>query len=232
MVQRYRIYSKTRPMHSNPDRNQVILHYTSLELSTVLICMIGTNTNDELDVDQGNLRSQDRSLNQGPTQGPIQGPERPELQSLDKDASAINESTEPGSIEDPSRAMIRNLTLPPIPNFDIPPSPPGSPPKASTDKFLQFIELKQKGVHFNERLEESSALKNLALLEKLRRFAGIDDNAQYASSLPAEVKDATSFPPWAYKDELLKLQKERNKKKQEEQSSTPRTTIDFVPASR
>src|SRR5438132_953822 len=51
-----------------------------------------------------------------------------------------------------SRSLIRDLTLPPYPNLDIPQSPPGSPPPELTQKFAQFLELKKQGVHFNDKL--------------------------------------------------------------------------------
>lgn len=126
--------------------------------------------------------------------------------------------------------MIRNLTMPPVPNFDIPSSPPSSPPEPSTAKFGRFLELKKKGIHFNDKLEESSALRNPALLTKLREFAGISDEEQYASALPLEIALPTKFPSWAYAEELAKSQKRLAKIREEEQSKKQRDAIDFVPA--
>jgi hypothetical protein len=118
--------------------------------------------------------------------------------------------------------------MPPVPNFDIPPSPPGSPPPGSTAKFTHFLELKKQGVSFNDRLEQSSALRNPGLYEKLRKFAGISDQDQYLSALPDELRDAASFPVWAYKDELTKAQQAVNKKKQIDRSQNPGASIGFV----
>jgi hypothetical protein len=120
--------------------------------------------------------------------------------------------------------------MPPVPNFDIPPSPPGSPPPATSKKFARFLELKKQGIHFNEKLEKSSALKNPNLLLKLMDFAGIDDKDQYATALPEELAVPTSFPAWAYADQLNKTQQKTLKKREEEQAKKQREAIDFVPA--
>jgi hypothetical protein len=62
--------------------------------------------------------------------------------------------------------------------MDIPPSPPGSPPRgheALTAKFDTFLRLKRtKGVHFNERLASSAGLRNPALMDKLLGFVGLE----------------------------------------------------------
>ncbi|EKG14993.1 HCNGP-like protein [Macrophomina phaseolina MS6] len=121
--------------------------------------------------------------------------------------------------------------MPPVANFDIPPSPPGSPPPKTTAQFAHFLEIKKKGIHFNERLENSSALRNPSLLHKLRGFAGIDDEAQYATTLPPEVAVPAKFPSWAYAEQLGKVQQEISKKREEEQKKTQRDALEFVPAS-
>ncbi|KAI9674279.1 MAG: hypothetical protein M1829_003826 [Trizodia sp. TS-e1964] len=151
-------------------------------------------------------------------------------------------SSYPGDAEDPlsraqspyslDRSAIRDLTLPLIPDLDIPSSPPGSPPHSSTSKFSHFLLLKRQGVHFNEKLLKSSALRNPSLLQKLMSFAGIDEMGQYESALPKDIWDAEAFPAWAYKEELAKSQKNLTKKKEEEaaKARTEKGTIEFVPA--
>ena len=129
-----------------------------------------------------------------------------------------------------NRAMIHDLTLPLVPNLDIPPSPPGSPPPGVDEKFSHFLKLKKQGVHFNEKLARSSALKNPSLLKKLMDFAGVEEHEQYATTLPKELWDPTGFPPWAYIEELTKSQQEVTKRKEEERLRTQRESIDFVPA--
>jgi hypothetical protein len=120
--------------------------------------------------------------------------------------------------------------MPPVPNFDIPPSPPGSPPPASAKKFTRFLELKKQGIHFNAKLETSSALKNPNLLPKLREFAGIDEKDSLATALPGDLAVPTSFPAWAYADQLNKTQQVIKKKREEEQAQKQRESIHFVPA--
>lgn len=120
--------------------------------------------------------------------------------------------------------------MPPVPNFDIPPSPPGSPPLAATKRFTRFLELKKQGIHFNAKLEISSALKNPNLLPKLRDFAGIDEKDSLATALPEELAVPTSFPAWAYTDQLNKTQEVVRNKKEQEQAQKQRESIDFVSA--
>ncbi|KAL2153860.1 hypothetical protein VTH82DRAFT_2536 [Thermothelomyces myriococcoides] len=87
----------------------------------------------------------------------------------------------PGSPHSRTRALLRNLTLPAVPNLDIPPSPP--PPDSPgatarldglTAKFDSFLRLKRtRGVHFNDRLAGSSGMANPAVADKLLAFVGI-----------------------------------------------------------
>lgn len=159
-----------------------------------------------------------------PVAGPQLGPSIP-TDPPDSEANGIDET--PQSPYSSSRQAIRNLTLPPVANFDIPPSPPGSPPPGSSEKFARFLELKKKGVHFNEKLESSSALRNPSLLQKLREFADIGEEEQYASSLPDDVAVPTKFPEWAYADQLNRLQQETTTKREKERAGKP---LEFVPA--
>jgi hypothetical protein len=115
----------------------------------------------------------------------------------------------PGSPHTAMRALIHDLTLPAVPNMDIPPSPPGSPPPGTTKKFEQFLELKQKGVHFNSKLMQSSALKNPSLMDKLLAFVELGSPGdQYATTLPADSWDPGAFPREAYKEQLRQKQSE------------------------
>ncbi|EAQ89379.1 hypothetical protein CHGG_05998 [Chaetomium globosum CBS 148.51] len=76
-----------------------------------------------------------------------------------------------------TRTLLHNLTLPAVPNMDIPASPPGSPPPgldALTAKFDTFLRLKRtRGVHFNERLARSAGMANPAVVERLLGFVGV-----------------------------------------------------------
>lgn len=112
--------------------------------------------------------------------------------------------------------------MPPIPNFAIPESPPGSPSLRATKKFDKFLKLKKQGVHFNQKLESSSALANPTLFQKLMDYVGIDEQSQYASALPEDVAVPTKFPEWMYADQLNKTQEELTRKKEQEMRGQPR----------
>lgn len=163
-----------------------------------------------------------------PVNGPAQGPS---VSPPPADDDATNNVT-PGSPYTSRRAIIQNLTLPTVPNFDIPPSPPGSPPQRATNKFAQFLELKKKGQHFNQRLENSSVLRDPGHSQKLMDFAGINEEEQHASTLSEGLAVPAVFPPWAYVEELRASQKRISKAKEQEKARTPREAIDFVSATR
>lgn len=140
----------------------------------------------------------------------------------------------PGSPYTSTRALLRDLTLPTHPNLDLPPSPPGSPPPALTKKVENFLELKDKGVHFNAKLQSSAALRNPALLDKLLAFAELDEpgpagGPQYATTLPKELWDLTLLPEWAHRQELRLAQERLRKEREAERSATGK--MEFVPAS-
>ncbi|THX83968.1 hypothetical protein D6C90_05850 [Aureobasidium pullulans] len=164
----------------------------------------------------------------GPMAGPAAGPSMPEA-----GPSAMPSEEDDGSIPSSpytaGRLMLRNLTMPPVPNFQIPPSPPGSPPPDTTTKFARFLDLKKKGTHFNERLYHSSALRNPGLLPKLMDFAGISQEDQYATPW-SQGAIATKFPDWAYGDKLVAAHEKIAKKKEQEKAKNPREAVDFVPA--
>lgn len=136
----------------------------------------------------------------------------------------------PSSPYSANRALLRDLTLPSAPNMDIPPSPPGSPQPGANKKFDQFLELKKKGVHFNAKLEQSSALKNPSLMDKLMTFVEIDEGNQYSTTLPTDLWDPNGFPEWAFKDKLRRSVEKFAKEKEAEKASGGRTAVDFVPS--
>lgn len=133
------------------------------------------------------------------------------------------------------RQRLRELTMPIVPNFDIPGSPPPPPTNseeaaalaATTKKFERFLELKKRGVHFNERLQDSASLRNPSLLLKLMDFAGISQEDSYASSLSEEVGVTVKWPEECYVESLMRRNERKEKKKQAE-----RDKVDFVPASK
>lgn len=97
-------------------------------------------------------------------------------------------------------------------------------------KFEHFMQLKRQGVHFNEKLAGSSALKNPALLQKLMASAGLEESDQYATTLPSDLWDPSAFPEWAYKEELAKSQQQIAAKGKADGLRTQRESVDFVPA--
>jgi hypothetical protein len=140
------------------------------------------------------------------------------------------EDSDPKSPYTSNRAAIQNFTLPTVPNFDIPPSPLGSPPQRATKKFAQFLDLKTKGQHFNQRLETSSVLRDPGHLQRLYDFAGIGEEDQYASTLPEDIAIPAIFPEWAYVEELNASQKKIRRATEEANARNPRQAIDFVAA--
>ncbi|KAK1600622.1 HCNGP-like protein [Colletotrichum navitas] len=152
------------------------------------------------------------------TIGPVQqhsvplGPSLPPLDSQRPQGTSSQDddpSQPPASPYTASRTLLRDLTLPPVPNLDIPSSPPGSPPPGLEAKFAQFLDLKKKGIHFNAKLAQSAALRNPSLTDKLMGFVDLDGRAGYATTLPTDLWDPTSeevLPEWATRTALRQSQ--------------------------
>lgn len=196
-------------------------------------CIAGTGTNggktgDEQITTSAHLTSSDAT--EAPIVGPVFEPTAVSDFAME-DMADEGESSTPQSPYSANRASLRNLTLPTVPNYDIPPSPPGSHRDSTNSKFKNFLDLKKKGVHFNEKLARSSALKNPSLMQKLMDFADVSETEQYSSTLPHDLWNPRAFPEYAYKEELGKSQKMILKKKEEEKTRGHREAVDFVPAS-
>lgn len=58
--------------------------------------------------------------------------------------------------------------------------------------------------------------------------AGINDEAQYFTSLPLDLWDMSNLPNWGYKEELLKTQQDIRRKTEEKRLSGQRDSIEFV----
>ncbi|KAI1660163.1 HCNGP-like protein-domain-containing protein [Daldinia decipiens] len=133
----------------------------------------------------------------------------------------------PGSPYTATRALLRDLTLPAVPNTAIPPSPPGSPPPGTSAKFERFLELKRQGVHFNSRVAQNPSLRNPALTDKLLSFVDLAAPAdQYRTTLPAHIWDPAAFPRGAYREQLRLSQSEAEKAR----ARTKGAPVDFVAA--
>ncbi|KAM0564153.1 hypothetical protein ACHAPJ_000362 [Fusarium lateritium] len=168
------------------------------------------------------------------TIGPVQqnavplGPSLPPMEEAVVDEQ--DPTQRPSSPYSANRALLRDLTLPSAPNMDIPPSPPGSPPPGANKKLEQFLELKKKGIHFNAKLEQSSALKNPSLMDKLMKFVEVDERNQYSTTLPTDLWNPAALPEWAFKDQLRKTHDKMAKEKEAERAAGTRTAVDFVPS--
>jgi HCNGP-like protein len=131
--------------------------------------------------------------------------------------------------------LIRYLTQASHPMTALPPSPPGSPNPQIETKFKRFLELKSKGLHFNEDLAKKTTFRNPGLFSTLMERAGIDEDAQYATSLPASVWDPQLLPPAAYKEELLKSQqsiRDQQTAQKKQASAAGKRMIEFTSAGR
>lgn len=127
-----------------------------------------------------------------------------------------------------NRAMLRNLTIPSLPNYNIPRSPIGSSRVDTEAKFTNFLELKRQGIHFNHKLIKSTTLKNPSLTQRLMDFAKMDIIDQYSTTLPKSHWDPSAFPSYAYHEELSKSQAKILKKKDDEKAKGRREKIDFT----
>lgn len=161
--------------------------------------------------------------------GPLLGP------AVEQNGTFVTEEEllSPVALTDMSeRDAIRHLSQATIPATSLPPSPPGSPEPAANERFNRFLELKAKGIHFNEDLARKTAFRNPSLLSSMMSKYGIDEKAQYSTSLPLDLWDPTDFPAWVYKEGLLQnqqdLQGQSNAKKRM-LSATGKRTIDFAP---
>ncbi|RAH72714.1 HCNGP domain-containing protein [Aspergillus aculeatinus CBS 121060] len=129
-----------------------------------------------------------------------------------------------------SRSIIHDLTLPPVPNLDIPPSPPSSPDPSADAKFAHFLSLKKQGVHFNEKLSGSASLRNPSLLKAMMNHAGIDNQEQYQASLPSAIWNAPGLPSWGFTEEIRQAQRDIQGTMDERRSVRRREEIPFVAA--
>lgn len=158
--------------------------------------------------------------------GPLLGPSHPTTEGVESPLPADGDSS-PQSPHSMDRGVLRDLTLPTVPSYDIPSSPPGSPVASTNAKFKHFLDLKKQGVHFNDRLAKSVALKNPSLMQKLMDFSEIDDAGQYVTTLANEVWDPNGFPESSSKEELSKCQQKILRQREERSKGS----INFVSAS-
>lgn len=177
------------------------------------------------------MPEQNDRLNETPSvaSGPLLGPSQPQQ------TITTSEHVSPGPnhlfLDSNARSLIHELTLPPIPNLDIPPSPPGSPDPTANAKFSHFATLKSQGIHFNAKLASSSSLKNPNLLQTMMKHAGIAEDEQYLSSLSDVIWNPLALPQWGFKEELSKMQKSLRARVEEGKAAGQRGSIEFVTSS-
>lgn len=163
---------------------------------------------------------------------PVLGPSIPT--NADQDGLGYEEDSDTILPDLPEQDLLRYLTQPRY-AAQIPPEPSGSADPAVTAKFKRFLQLKSKGVHFNQDLASKSSFKNPSLFANLLDRTGLPGESQYVSTLPKAIFDPDSLPSWAFKEELLKSQQahaaELNATKKA-QSSAGKRVIDFAPSSR
>lgn len=129
------------------------------------------------------------------------------------------------------RDTVRYLTQPSHPMTSIPPSPPGSPDPALNAKFKRFLELKAKGVHFNDDLGRKSTFRNPSLLNTLMDRAGLENDDQYKTSIPLSIWNPLDFQAYAFKEELLRSQqalRDQQQAAKKSQSAAGKRTIEFT----
>lgn len=167
-------------------------------------------------------------ISEASTKGPLLGPVAPANGGI-VISDALRELSENVS----ERDLIRELTQASIPMASMPLSPPGSPDQATNARFNRFLELKAKGVHFNEDLAEKSSFLNPGLMATMMARTAINENDQYNTSLPLALWNPKGFPAWAYKEELLRSQQEIKDKDNTEKrllSTAGKRVIDFAPS--
>ena len=131
-----------------------------------------------------------------------------------------------------TNSLIRQATMPILPpnlaDFGIPPSPPGSPDPNLAAKLDNFRQLRNRGIYFNDQLASNKSFRNPKILEKLRKYVGIDD--EYGTNLPSSVWDPHKFARDQYYDAIAEKQRSAFEALQERQRTEQRTSIEFTSA--
>lgn len=129
--------------------------------------------------------------------------------------------------------LVRHLTQASHPMRAIPPSPPGSPDPATDARVQRFLDLKVKGLHFNEDLAKKNSFRNPALFSNLAERAGLTEDEQCTTSIPPSVTGFSKPPPFAYKEELARSQqsiRDQQASRKKQASAAGKRTIDFATA--
>ncbi|KAL9621244.1 MAG: hypothetical protein Q9160_004265 [Pyrenula sp. 1 TL-2023] len=130
------------------------------------------------------------------------------------------------------KEAIQRLTASHMSVNNIPPSPPGSPNPAANARFARFLELKGKGIHFNEDLANKASYLNPSLFSTMLRRAGLEDQTQYQTSLPTSLWNVSNLPDDVYYEHLGKQQQTIREKREETKrahSAAGTRVLEFVP---
>lgn len=65
----------------------------------------------------------------------------------------------------------------------------------------------------------------------MMEHAGINEQSQYDTSLPADLWNPSDLPKWGFKEELLRTQQDFRKQSEEKKASGERSSVDFVTGS-
>src|SRR5271170_3356377 len=185
-----------------------------------------------------------RKLSPSPAQQPPSHQISPSPQVIDLDTPA-SDGPELMSQSAYTKTLIRQATMPILPpdleDFGIPPSPPGTPDPTVSQKLQNFRQLRDQGVYFNDRLGGNRGFRNPKLLEKLRGYAGIED--EYGSHLPTSIWNPHGFQEDQYYDKLgiflslsdtdylAEKQRQDFEALQTRQQNEPRSSIEFTSTS-
>lgn len=66
---------------------------------------------------------------------------------------------------------------------------------------------------------------------KMMIHAGVDEQSQYNTALPAELSSTSDLPEWGYKEKLLRIQQEIRQDMEEKRAAGQRSSLEFVSGS-
>ncbi|KAK9711448.1 SAP30-binding protein, variant 2 [Basidiobolus ranarum] len=121
------------------------------------------------------------------------------------------------------RELLVPKTIVGIDNYGIPGEPEDECDPDLQAKIAKWIELKNQGISFNDRLSKNKAFRNPNIYDKFVQFIELDETG---SNFPSDIYDPKGFPPEAYSNEIEKLQKLRAEERSRRQQQ--RAEIEFV----
>lgn len=153
----------------------------------------------------------------------------PLTKTLSSNVASVENSLSSAGSNSPSNSMsetgeqIESTTKEIIDTVRLPPEPEGRCSKSLQEKVIRMIEKKNSGLDVNEYLQRKKEFRNPSIYEKLVSFIGIQE---HGTNFPRKLYDPTIWGPDSHYDNLAKLQKEYQDKKEKEKLK--RTHVDFV----